>query len=172
MGLMRSDTMPDGKQMIEIYDYNEKHFRIPQGWELRVEGRFSKLATKFWNYCRKKGWIVQSFTTTSKVERVLIDGHDLMDRLMKHWEGALFRNGDPEMVVVGRDTFRKMMGMQELQDYCGGPLNFNAMGERYHCDGDPRDFRDPTRRPTRTLFNLPVRVVTNMEGFVVVERGR
>jgi hypothetical protein len=156
-------------QTIEIYDFKEKHIRVPSGWELRVRGRFAKLATKLWDYCRKKGWIVQSYDQTIKVQRVRIDGRDLMDRLMTHWEGTLFRNGDPEMVIVGRDTFRKMMGMQEMQDYCGGPLNFNAMGERYHRSGDPRD---PTARPTRTLFNLPVRVVTNMEGFAVVERGR
>jgi hypothetical protein len=103
----------------------------------------------------------------TRIERIRIDERNLMERLMQHYEGALFRNYDPEMVIIGRDTFRQMMGMQEMQDYCGGPLSFNAMGERYH-----RDPRDPDARPTRTLFNLPVRVVTNMEGFAVVERAR
>jgi hypothetical protein len=161
--------MSEPVQTIEIYDFKEKHVRIPRGWELRVEGRFAKLATKLWDYFRKKGLIVQSYMDDVRIERVRIDGGDLMNRLMTHYEGSLFRDHDPEMVIVGRDTFRKMMGMQELQDYCGGPLTFNATGERFNRSGDPRD---PTVRPTRTLFNLPVRVVSNMEGFAVVERGR
>ena len=80
--MMRSETMPNGKQVIEVFDFNEKHIRIPRGWELRVEGRLAKLATQLWDYCRKKGWIVQSYESHTTVERVLIDGRDLMDNIM------------------------------------------------------------------------------------------
>jgi hypothetical protein len=160
--------MSDPVQTIEIYDFKEKHVRIPRGWELRVEGRFAKLATKLWDYFRKKGLIVQSYMNDVRIERVRVHGGELMDNIMSQYEGSLFRDHDPEMVIVGRDTFRKMMGIRELHDYCGGPLSFNAIGERYHA-GDPRD---PTARPTKTMFNLPVRVVSNMEGMVILDRGR
>jgi hypothetical protein len=46
--------MRDPVQTIEIYDFKEKHVRIPRGWELRVEGRFAKVATKFWDYAARK----------------------------------------------------------------------------------------------------------------------
>jgi hypothetical protein len=154
-------------QTIEIYDFKEKHVRIPRGWELHVEGRLAKLATKLWDYCRKKGVIVQSYTTDTRVERVRVDSRDLMDNIMRQYEGSLFRDHDPEMVIIGRDTFRKMMGIHELHDYCGGPLSFTATAERLH--GDPRD---PTVRPIKTMFNLPVRVISNMEGMVIVDRGQ
>jgi hypothetical protein len=157
-------------QTIEIYDFKEKHIRIPRGWELRVEGRFAKLATKLWDYFRKKGLIVQSYMDDVRIERVRIDSRDLMDNIMRQYEGSLFRDHDPEMVIVGRDTFRKMMGLRELHDYCGGPLSFTATAERWDQRGDPRQY--PGERPVKTMFNLPVRVVSNMEGMVIVDRGR
>lgn len=171
MGLMRSEKMPGGKQVIEVYDFVEKSFRIPRGFELRVEGRFAKLATKLWDYLIKKGFLVQSYETGTKVERVLIDERDLFENIMQQFDGSLYRDNNPEMVIVGRDTFRKMMNIRELQDYCGGPLSLNAVGERfdYPAGCDPRD---PTVRPRKTMFDLPVRVVTNMEGMVIVDKGR
>jgi hypothetical protein len=168
---MRSEKTPGGKQVIEVYDFKEKHVRIPRGFELRVEGRFAKVANKLWNYLIKKGVIVQSYMTDTKVERVLIDERDLFENIMQQYEGSLYRDHNPEMVVVGRDTFRKMMNIRELQDYCGGPLSLTAVGERCSYPMGA-DHRDPTVRPTKTMFNLPVRVVTNMEGMVIVDKAR
>jgi hypothetical protein len=156
----------DPVQTVEIYDFKEKNIRVPRGFELHIEGRFAKLAKKLWNYLIKKGLLVQSYMDDTRVERVRIDGRDLFDNIMKQWEGSLYRDHDPELVIVGRDTFRKMMSIRELHDYCGGPLSFNAIGERCHSTGRSGD------RPTKTMFNLPVRVVTNMEGIVVVDRAR
>jgi hypothetical protein len=170
VGMMTSGKTPDGKQVIEVYDFKEKHIRIPRGWELRVQGRFAKLATKLWDLCRKKGWIVQSYMNDTRMERILIDSRDLMDNIMQQYEGSLFRDHDPEMVIIGRDTFRKMMNIRELSDYCGGPLSLTATAERWNQRSDPRQY--PGERPVKTMFNIPVRVVSNMEGMVIVDRGR
>jgi hypothetical protein len=151
---------------IEVYDYHERRVSLPAGFELRVEGRFANLAKKLWSYLIKKGMIVQSFRDDVRVERVVVDNHKLADAIFDRYFNLLDASRDPEMVIVGRDTFRQMMNIRELQDHCGGPLSLGVTGEIKYATGRPGD------PPIKRAFNLPVRVVNNMEGFVVLERGR
>lgn len=158
--------MKDRFTTIDVYDYEERRISLPAGYELRVEGRFAKAAKKLWSYLIKKGMIVQSFRDDVRVQRVLVDNHKLSQAIFERYFNLIEASRDPEMVIVGRDTFRQMMNMRELHDHCGGPLSLGITGEINYGSGRPGE------RPIRRAFNLPLRVVNNMEGFVILERGR
>lgn len=152
-------------QELAVYRGKKTLLQIPHGYELRVKGRFAKLATKLWEYLITKGVLVQSYIPEEKIERVRIDGRDLFDKIDKQYRALLQDCSEPEMVIVGRDTFRQMMSMRELSEYMGGPLSFIAQGARNEIVNRHGETR-------RTLFNLPVRVVSNMEGLVILDRAR
>lgn len=162
MGIMRSENT-NGKQVIDLYGFKQKVTRFPSGYELRVKGRFAKLATKLWRYLIDKGVLVQSFGEQEKVTRIHLDGHDLFNKICEHYYNLLEACRDPEQVLIGSNTMRELMNLPQLRDYAGSPFEFTAYGER----------TDIIRGgPVKRAFNLPVRVVPQMEGVVILDRVR
>jgi hypothetical protein len=165
VGIMRSENV-NGRQVIDLYGFETKTIRFPSGYELRVKGRFAKVASKLWKYLITKGILVQSFGETEKITRIHIDGRDLFDKIYEHYFNLLEASRDPEEVLIGPNTLRQIMNTPALQDYQGGPFRLNAIGERCHAGARPGDM------PRKEMFNLPVRVVPQMEGILVLDRVR
>jgi hypothetical protein len=151
------------RQVIDLYDFNKITHKLPSGYELRVEGRFAGLAAKLWRFLIKKGLLVQSYRDVEKVTRVQLDGCDLFDKICKHYYSLLSACRDPQMVLIGPNTMAELMHLPQLREYSGGPFSFSAQGERIDMVRGGR---------VKRAFNLPVRVVSQMEGVVIVDRER
>lgn len=151
------------RQMVDLYDFKEVTFKVPSGYELRVTGRFGGIATKMWRFLIRKGLLVQSFRDDVKVTRVHLDGGDLFDKIYRHYYSLLAACRDPERVLIGPNTMAELMNLPQLRDYAGGPFQFTAHGERID---EVRGGR------IRRAFNLPVQVVPQMEGVVIVDSVR
>lgn len=149
----------DDVQVIDIYKSKLTPIRIPEGFVLSPKGRFAKLQQRVWNWAVAKGLIVNHFITGEKVTRVAVRKSDLFDRLMDQYETIMLSMRDPEVVLMGPDTFRKMMRLSYEIPH-DTPFGLTATGyvKRY-------------RDQKAEIFNLPVRVIPHMEGCLILDRA-
>jgi hypothetical protein len=153
----------NGRQVVDLYTMERVTFQVPAGYELRHDGRFAGLKKKVWNFLIRKGILVQSFRDHEEVKRVHLDGHDLFNRICEHYYNLLDACRNPSQVLIGPNTMSELMNLPQLRDYSGSPFEFTAHGER----------SDMIRGgPVRRAFDLPVRVVPQMEGIVILDSIR
>jgi hypothetical protein len=97
------------------------------------------------------GAIAPAMNEYVDVLRFPMDNGSVFERIFESRRDLFMRHRKPSEVLIGPNTLAELINCPELRDYAA-PIGFTA----------PAGF-------DRTIFNLPIRVIPQMEGVVVLD---
>jgi hypothetical protein len=136
---------------VQIYRTVEKTRFLHEGWELNPRGRLAWLQRLFWRALGKMGALSPAMNEYVEVLRFPMDNDSVFRCIFESQSDLFMRHRRPSEVLIGPNTLSELIACPELRDY-PSPISFNA-----HCGFG------------KTIFNLPIRVVPQMEGVVVLD---
>lgn len=138
---------------VVLYKMEERTLRVQEGYKLNAHGRFAWLHRLAWRTLKRWGAVKPAMRDHVEVLRLPIDNDSIFQRIAEARYDLMSRRRKPAEVLIGPNTLSELIGCPELRDY-GSPFCFTA-----------------TAGFDRTIFNLPIRVVPQMEGVIVLDEG-
>lgn len=135
---------------VRIYRMQERLSYVENGYELKPHGRLAWLHRFLWWALLKLDALNTSMTERVDVLRLPIDNGEVFHRILEARHGLFDVRRQPRRVLIGPETLSELIGCPEVRDWMGA-FEFNAPACR---DGK--------------IFDLPIEVVPQMEGVVVL----
>jgi hypothetical protein len=139
---------------VQIYSMKEKTRLVHEGYSLRPHGRLAWLHRMLWRALEKLGALSPAMNQYVDVLRLPLDNDSIFERIFESRHDLFARHRRPAEVLIGPNTLAELINCPEVRDY-PSPFIFTA---RAGFD--------------RTIFDLPIRVLPQMEGVVVVDERR
>jgi hypothetical protein len=136
---------------VQLYRMQQSTRLIHGGYELYAHGRFAWLHRMLWRTLQRLGALKPSMNEYVDVLRLPLDNDSIFERIFESRRDLFARRRRPTEVLIGPNTLSELINCPELRDY-GSPFSFTA-----HAGYD------------RTIFDLPIRVVPQMEGVLVLD---
>lgn len=136
---------------VTVCKMQERITRIHDGYELNAHGRFAWLHRFMWHKLKEWGAIGPAMRDHVEVLRLPVDNDSIFDRIFESYHDRFANYCQPTEVLIGPDTLSELISCPELRGY-NSPFSFNAQAGF-----------------GKTIFNLPIRVVPQMEGVVVLD---
>lgn len=156
------------RQVIELYTMKRKITKIPNGHKLNAHGRLARVHRFLWRTLERMGALAQAYDDHEKVIRIPFDADSAFEKIEEGYGNLMEFDRQPFEVLIGPRTLSELMHCRELRDY-NYPFTMEAQTERW--EQPHRSYPgDPTSRPVRKIFNVPIRVVPQMEGVLVLDR--
>lgn len=140
-----------GRERVTLYRMGERISLRPVGFDLRPHGWLAWLHRALWWALHRLGALSQKFEEKVDILRLPVSNDDVLCAIMEAREGLFQVNRRPSEVLIGPHTLAELINCPELRDW-NSPFRIDA-----------------TAGFERTLFNLPIRVVPQMEGVVVLD---
>jgi hypothetical protein len=138
---------------VQIYRMKEKSRLVHEGWKLRAHGRLAWLHRLLWRTLGKLDALAPAMNEYVDVLRLPLDNEGVFERIFKSRQDLFMRRRRPTEVLIGPSTLAELINCPELRDY-SSPFAFSA---RAGFD--------------RTIFDLPIRVIPQMEGVIVLDEA-
>lgn len=136
---------------VVLYHTEERHFRVQEGYKLNAHGRFARLHRWVWRMLKRHGVVVSAMKDCVEVIRLPIDNDSIFQRICEARHDLFSRNRRPSEVLIGPNSLAELINCPEIRNY-GSPFSFDA---RVGFG--------------KTIFNLPIRVLPQMEGVLVLD---
>lgn len=152
------------KRRIEVYKMSQTTLQIPSGQELNAHGRLAWLQRMLWHWLEKMGALNQAYRESVEVIRLPLTADEILDRIVEQYEGLFEVDRIPKEVLIGSSTLADLLSCDQLRHF----------PERFGFDADVEytldKRRDPTAPRRRRIYNLPITVVPQMDGVLVLDR--
>ena len=139
------------RNFVQTFKLDARSTFIPNGWGLRAHGRLAWLHRALWRILTKLGALSQSMEERVEVLRLPVDNDNIFQRILEAHEGAFANYARPTKVLIGPATMADLLNCPELRNW-NSPFSFDAKAGF-----------------NRTIFNLPIYVVPQMEGVIVLD---
>jgi hypothetical protein len=137
------------REPVTLYKMDTLTTLQPGGWEFCPHGRFAWLQRLFWKALLRMRAVESVTKEEGQVIRLPLSGDGIVERIFEAYEGLFKVHRQPEEVLIGPDTLSELLNAPEVRGF-DSPFQFSgAMGFG------------------RTMFNLPVSVIPQMEGVIV-----
>lgn len=136
---------------VQIYRMQQSTRLIHEGYELYAHGRLAWLSRWLWRALQRLGALKPAMNEYADVLRLPLDNDSIFERIFKSRRDLFAHNRRPVEVLIGPGTLSELINCPELRDY-SSPFSFSAQAGF-----------------DRKIFDLPIRVVPQMEGVVVLD---
>jgi hypothetical protein len=136
---------------VVLYRTDERTFRIHEGYELNAHGRLAWLHRWLWRMLNRMGAVAPAMKECVEIIRLPVDNDSIFQRIFEARHDLFNRNRRPAEVLIGPNTLSELISCPEIRDY-GSPFSLDARAGF-----------------GKTIFNLPIRVIPQMEGVIVLD---
>lgn len=135
---------------VQYFRMAERTSLVPNGWKLNAHGRLAWLHRLLWRWLEKMGAVAQSYDEVVKTVR-LPCSDDVFRAILEQRSGLFEVSRKPKEILIGPHTLDELYSCPEMRDM----MMKATMTARA---GYGREF-----------YNLPIRVVPQMEGVIVLD---
>ena len=135
---------------VQLFRTEQRIRRVRDGWSLRPHGRLAWLHTLLWKCLVRLNALSQSFVEEVDTLRLPISNDEVFHRILEARDDLFQNHRRPRRILIGPKTLGELIGCEELRSW---PSAF-----QFHAEAGFN----------RTLFDLPIEVVPQMEGVVVL----
>jgi hypothetical protein len=136
---------------VVLYRAKEKARLVHEGYELYAHGRLAWLHRFLWRALDGVGALKPAMNEYVDYLRLPIDNDSIFQRILEARQDLFHRYRRPTEVLIGPSTLSELIGCPELRDYHSA-FSFDARAGF-----------------GKTIFNLPIRVIPQMEGVIVLD---
>ena len=137
------------ENIIQMHYYNEKTVRfLSPAYEFKPHGKLQWLQLWMWRMLFKMNALEAHFDQRTEYQKVIIDRKSVAKNLLEAYRKS-FPNKQPRQVYMGHKQFEEL-AYNQLEHHLVGfafdvPMSYNG-----------------------TVFNLPITVLPNMDGVLIV----